>query len=169
MGVLVPRPWATTQEDFEMSEFPTYDAARHGGVLAVIGRGCRRRCPSCGARTLFNGYLKVTETCPSCGVPLHLQRADDFPPYITITLVAHIVIPAVLALERTLSPDMWLQMAIWLPVTLLLTLAILPGVKGGLIGYQWAMGMHGFDGLPPDGPAAPLPPEDSDGRLPPNA
>jgi len=37
-----------------------------------------------------------------------------------------------------------MQLAFWLPLTVLLSLWILPRVKGALIGYQWANRMHGF-------------------------
>jgi hypothetical protein len=43
-----------------------------------------------------------------------------------------------------------------LPLTVVLSLVLLPAVKGALIGLQWALRMHGF-GSEPD-PAAP--PED---------
>ena len=38
----------------------------------------------------------------------------------------------------------WIHLAIWLPLTLVLCLALLPIAKGGLIGLQWALRMHGF-------------------------
>jgi len=38
------------------------------------------------------------------------------------------------------------HLAIWLPVTLIMTLGLLQPVKGAIIGLQWALYMHGFDG-----------------------
>jgi uncharacterized protein (DUF983 family) len=46
--------------------------------------------------------------------------------------------------ERLFSPPVWIELSIWLPVTVLLSLWLLPRVKGALIGYQWALRMHGF-------------------------
>jgi uncharacterized protein (DUF983 family) len=34
---------------------------------------------------------------------------------------------------------------VWLPLTLLSSLWLLPRVKGALIGLQWALYMHGFE------------------------
>ena len=34
---------------------------------------------------------------------------------------------------------------IWLPLTVLLALVLLPPIKGALVGLQWALLMHGFD------------------------
>jgi uncharacterized protein (DUF983 family) len=104
-------------------------------------RGLRRACPACGRGRLFSGYLAVHETCGHCEIPLSIYRADDAPPYFTVAIVGHVVIPGVLVLEATLSPPTWIQMAIWLPLTLGLTLALLPLIKGAVIGVQWALGL----------------------------
>jgi uncharacterized protein (DUF983 family) len=33
-------------------------------------------------------------------------------------------------------------MAIWMPLTLMLTLALLPRIKGAIIGLQWALNVR---------------------------
>ncbi len=68
-------------------------------LSTVLGRGLRCRCPNCGEGPLFEGYLTVTLVCRSCGAPLGLARADDLPPYLTILLVGHIVVPLLFLLE----------------------------------------------------------------------
>jgi uncharacterized protein (DUF983 family) len=113
-------------------------------TAAAMLRGWNRRCPACGRASLFNGYLKVLSSCRSCGEELHHHRADDAPPYFTIIIVGHIIVPLSLIAERNWSPDLWLQFLIWLPATLTLTCWFLPRVKGTLIGLQWAARMHGF-------------------------
>ena len=45
-------------------------------------RGFAGRCPACGEGRIFRKYLKVAESCTSCGEELHHQRADDAPPVI---------------------------------------------------------------------------------------
>jgi uncharacterized protein (DUF983 family) len=119
----------------------------------AIWRGAALKCPACGKGHLFTSYLKVAPTCPSCGEALHHHRADDAPPYFTIMIVGHIVIAGVLGVEQAFAPDYWVHLVLWLPLTLALSLLILPRVKGALIGLQWAYRMHGF-GDGPD-PAAP--------------
>ncbi|MCS0505263.1 DUF983 domain-containing protein [Ancylobacter mangrovi] len=125
-------------------------------VGTALSRGLHMRCPACGEGKLFHAYLKVNERCPSCGEALWHHRADDAPPYMVITIVGHIVVPLLLAVEMALHPAIWIHMALWLPLTLILSLALLPAVKGALIGYQWALHMHGFD--PSDPEHDPLPP-----------
>jgi uncharacterized protein (DUF983 family) len=114
-------------------------------ILRSILRGLRLQCPACGSRTLFRRYLKVADHCPTCAEALHHHRADDAPPYFTIVIVGHIVVSLVLIVEMAYRPPLWLHMALWLPLTVVLALLILPPVKGALIGLQWALLMHGFD------------------------
>lgn len=121
----------------------------------AMARGIAQRCPACGGGALFGKYLKVQPACAVCGTELHHQRADDAPPYFTMMIVGHVVIGGVLSLEKALAPSLWVHLALWLPLTLALSLWLLPMVKGALIGLQWALRMHGF-GRGPD-PAEPDP------------
>jgi uncharacterized protein (DUF983 family) len=75
------------------------------------------------------------------------HRSDDAPPYVTMLIVGHFVIAGVLATEE-LAPDSSLVIggAIWTAVAIVSSLLLLPRVKGALVGYQWAMRMHGFGG-----------------------
>ncbi|MCB4768525.1 DUF983 domain-containing protein [Ancylobacter sp. Lp-2] len=117
----------------------------HRPVGPAMKNGFRLRCPKCGEGPLFSSYLKVNERCAACGEELWHHRADDAPPYMVITIVGHIIVPSVLAVEIAWHPSQWVHMAVWLPLTLILSLLLLPPVKGALIGYQWALRMHGFD------------------------
>lgn len=131
-------------------------AHRERAIGPALTNGFRMRCPACGEGKLYGGYLKVNEHCPACGEELWHHRADDAPPYMVITIVGHIVVPLLLAVEMALHPALWIHMIIWLPMTLILALVLLPPVKGALIGYQWVMRMHGFD--PNDPERDPVPP-----------
>ena len=50
-----------------------------------------------------------------------------------------------LAVEVAYAPPAWLQLAIWLPLTLFSALALLQPTKGAIVGLQWQTGMHGFE------------------------
>ena len=117
-------------------------------------RGAQLKCPACGTGRMFRGYLKVVDNCPVCQEALHHHRADDAPPYFTMVVVGHIVVAGVLALEQAAAPPQWFHFALWLPLTLILSLLLLPPIKGSLVGLQWANRMHGFgDGSDDDAPA----------------
>lgn len=109
-------------------------------------RGFGLRCPNCGKGRLFRSFLKVADACPACGEHLHHQRADDAPAYFTIVIVGHIIVGGVLALEKASAPPTWVHAIVWLPLTLVCSLWLLPRVKGALVGLQWALRMHGFGG-----------------------
>ncbi len=114
-------------------------------VWSSLWRGFCEKCPSCGKGNIFGKYLKVNDNCPHCKEALHHHRADDAPPYFTIFIVGHIIVPIMMAIEIAYRPSLWLHTALWLPAITLLCYWLLPRVKGALIGLQWAILMHGFD------------------------
>jgi uncharacterized protein (DUF983 family) len=112
----------------------------------AILNGVKSRCPQCGEGALFDAWLKVTPECGRCGEELHHERAQDFPPYITITIVGHIVVTLLMIAEASYEWSMGTHLMIWIPLTVILTLALMQPVKGGVVGLQWAIGMFGFGG-----------------------
>lgn len=111
--------------------------------LKALRLGFRRLCPRCGRGAMFLKYLKVQPACPGCGLALSSFRADDAPPYFTILLVGHVIVPAMLMLEQAAHPPEWVHAALWLPLTLALTLLLLPRIKGAVIGWHWAAALRG--------------------------
>ena len=120
--------------------------APHRGTVAAIKRGLRGRCPACGEGRILHAYLKVNDSCPVCGEELHHHRADDFPPYLTIFVVGHILGAAMFAVDE-IWPDlpMTFHFLLWPTLCVVLSLWLLPIFKGALIAYQWALRMHGFE------------------------
>jgi uncharacterized protein (DUF983 family) len=113
-------------------------------LAQAMWRGFRMQCPHCGQGTLFGRFLKVADHCPKCAEELCHHRADDFPAYLVIAAVGHVIVPAIFAVETAYAPALWLQLFIWLPVTTLSALALLQPTKGAIVGLQWQLGMHGF-------------------------
>lgn len=109
----------------------------------AMWRGFRRRCPRCGVGSYRRGYLTVADVCPACGEPLGHIRADDGPAYFTILIVGHIVVPATLWVEQGWAPPLLPFMAAGLAATALLIWALLPSVKGAMVGLMWALGLRG--------------------------
>ena len=124
----LPRP-ATTHP------WPTPD------LTTAIGRGLLGRCPACGQSHLFKGFLRPVDKCSHCQAPLAAARSDDAPPYLTILLVGHIVIPAILIANRMGDPPVWLMSAIFVPLTFVLALGLLRPIKGGTIGVMVTLDM----------------------------
>jgi uncharacterized protein (DUF983 family) len=113
--------------------------------LEAMKRGFSGRCPNCGQGRMFRAFLKVADDCPACGEELHHHQADDFPAYVVIVIVGHILVPLVLLVETEFAPPYWVGMTVWPAAVVALTLALIQPVKGAIVGLQWAMGMHGFN------------------------
>ena len=124
--------------------------AEKRNVWSAMKRGFRGRCPRCGEGKLFRAFLKVGNNCSACGLDYTPHRADDLPAYLVIVIVGHIVVPTVLWIETNYSPPVPLQLAIYLPFTLIASLLLLQPVKGAVVGVQWALRMHGFDEQNPE-------------------
>ncbi len=117
-------------------------------VWQAMGRGFLGRCPHCGKGKIFGKFLKVADSCDVCGEEFHHHRADDLPAYLVIFIVGHIVVGGFMGMERVIELSTWEHLAIWVPVTLIMTLGLLQPVKGAVVGLQWALRMHGFSGKP---------------------
>ena len=124
---------------------PERAAGEKRDVWTAVKRGFRCRCPRCGEGRMFRAFLKTADNCSVCGLDFTPHRADDLPAYLVIVIVGHIVVPLALSIETNFSPPVWMQLATYLPLTLILSLALLQPVKGAVVGFQWALRMHGFD------------------------
>jgi uncharacterized protein (DUF983 family) len=120
-------------------------------VWQAMARGLRCRCPNCGEGKIFRAFLKVADNCSECGQDFSGHRADDLPAYLVIVVVGHIIVPIALWIETNYAPSMLLQLAFYLPFTLIASLLLLQPVKGAVVGLQWAFRMHGFDESRPEG------------------
>ncbi len=116
--------------------------AGKGGLY--LWRGMLGRCPACGEGKLFRAFVKVADRCPACGEDLHHHRADDFPAYLTIFLVGHLVVPLAMYVEIAYQPSYWFHTAVGAPLVIILSIGLLQPIKGMIVALQWHMGMHGF-------------------------
>ncbi len=113
-------------------------------VIPAMRRGFLNHCPACNRGRLFGRFLKVVDHCESCGTEFHHHRADDLPPYLVIFVVGHAVGWGILTAEMRFDVPLWLHLAVWPLLTVILALALLQPVKGAVVGLQYALGMHGF-------------------------
>jgi uncharacterized protein (DUF983 family) len=136
---------------------PNRQPAPPGWPTPTLGQALRRgfagTCPACGEARMFAGWLRVLPICPACTAPLGAFRADDAPPYITIFIVGHLVIAFALILDRLAHLPVWGELALFLPLTLLLSLALLRPVKGATVGFMLRLRMETPDVPRPRQPA----------------
>ncbi|MGR3721673.1 DUF983 domain-containing protein [Abyssibius alkaniclasticus] len=126
----------------------TPDAPIDRPVRPALLRGWKRKCPACGSGPLMSGFLTVRDECAVCGEELFHQRADDGPSWATILITGHLVAPTMLIVFTTLRPEPWVMATGFSIVFVLLTIFLLPRIKGMFVALQWAKRMHGFGAAP---------------------
>jgi uncharacterized protein (DUF983 family) len=87
---------------------------------------------------LYQGFLTVTDQCSECREALGHIRADDIPAYFTILIVGHLVVPLVVLAVMYDVPDA-ISLGASLGLTVVLTLALLPSVKGAIVAHLWKL------------------------------
>lgn len=123
-----------------------YRQTAERALWPAVRKGLLCRCPNCGEGRMFGSFLKTHDNCPVCHEELHHQRADDFPAYLVVFVVGHIVVGAFMGFEMMFELTTWQHLAIWIPITILSAIALIQPIKGAVIGMQWALRMHGFGG-----------------------
>ncbi|PHS21930.1 MAG: hypothetical protein COA84_14310 [Robiginitomaculum sp.] len=97
--------------------------------ISPISAGLKCVCPRCGEGALFNGYLKLADECPCCGMDYRYEDAGDGPASVVILFVGVLVVFPALLVEVAFKPPIWVHMLLWLPLATLLTLAVLRPFK----------------------------------------
>ncbi len=110
----------------------------------AIWRGTLCKCPHCGQGKMFRAYLKVADKCDVCGEELSHHRADDFPPYIAIMIVGHLLVGIMLHMDMVWHVNPMTYLLSMIPLAIILPLAMLPSIKGAIVGLQWSARMYGF-------------------------
>jgi uncharacterized protein (DUF983 family) len=110
----------------------------------ALQHGLKGRCPACGSAPLFRKFLKPVENCQACGEDFSHQQADDFPAYIVILIVGHLLVPLIVSVNMSDAFPLVAQMIGWPLLTVILSLLMIQPVKGAVIAWQWSRRMHGF-------------------------
>ena len=99
--------------------------------------GLAGRCPNCGEGHLFDRYLKATASCQACGFDLAKADSGDGPAVFVILIAGFLVSFAALFTEIAYRPPVWLHLIVWLPLTLILCLALVRPLKGVMLAAQF--------------------------------
>lgn len=106
-------------------------------VWSCIGAGLRGRCPRCGQGRLFAGFLEVADGCNVCGLRMTEHDAGDGPAVFATFLLGFVVVGCAGAVEYLFGPPLWVHVALWLPLTVLGTAAVLRPLKGVTVALQY--------------------------------
>ena len=100
-------------------------------------RGLACRCPRCGKGKLYTGFLNLRPACETCGLDYAFIDSGDGPAVFVIMIAGAIVVTAALITEVKYQPPFWVHAALWLPLTLAVTLWPLRAIKSLLIALQF--------------------------------
>ena len=103
-----------------------------------VPTGLRGLCPRCGRGHLFDGYLTVRPRCESCGLDFAFADSGDGPAFFVMSFVGLVVVACAMFVEFTYEPPIWVHMALWLPLTLVLSLILVRPAKGLMIALQYS-------------------------------
>lgn len=107
-----------------------------------ISTGLKGRCPRCAEGQLFDGFLGLKNSCFNCHLDFAFADSGDGPAVFVMTALGFIVVGLALWLEVNFSPPLWLQLAIWFPISIGLGLYLLRVMKGIMICLQFKNKAH---------------------------
>jgi uncharacterized protein (DUF983 family) len=101
----------------------------------IAGLFCR--CPRCGQGRLFSGFLKLAPSCSVCGLDYAFADSGDGPAVFVIFVVSPLVVLFALILGALVNLPPFVHLLIWIPVTILMCLALLRPFKATLVALQF--------------------------------
>ncbi|MBK8458587.1 MAG: DUF983 domain-containing protein [Phyllobacteriaceae bacterium] len=102
-----------------------------------VKAGLTGKCPRCGEGRLFSGFLDVGKRCSSCDLDYAFADAGDGPAVFVILIIGFIVVGLALWMEVNYGPPLWLHFVLWIPLSIVLSLAALRAGKGLMIALQY--------------------------------
>ena len=93
-------------------------------------------CPRCGARALFDGWVRFAPKCENCGLDYASFNVGDGPAAFLILIVGALVVVGALVLDASTEPPFWVHL-IWIPVAAALTVGGLRMAKGWLLAQEY--------------------------------
>lgn len=102
-----------------------------------VSTGLKRRCPRCGEGKLYKSFLKIADKCDCCHLDFSEIDSGDGPAVFIIMIAGFIIVGLVLYVEVVYRPDYWVHLVLWLPLSILLPLVLLPVLKAWLAAQQY--------------------------------
>ena len=110
---------------------PSYDAP------SPLSASLSGRCPRCGRGHLFDGYLALRPSCEACGLDYSFADSANGPAFFVMSIVGVLIVGLALWVEFTWEPPIWLHMLLWLPLSIVLCLALVRPLKALMIALQY--------------------------------
>ena len=118
--------------------------------LSAWRTGFRGRCPRCGEGRLYVSFLKIADRCTVCGLYMSKEDAGDGAVPFIILIVGAIGVGLGAWVLFTFETGVLAPILVSVPVSIILTLVLLPKVKGLLVALQYLhragdTGLNTFD------------------------
>lgn len=107
-------------------------------------------CPRCGATGLFRGWLDFADRCKVCGLDYSAFNVGDGPAAILTLVLGSLIVGIAITIQLTLGPPIWLQLIIWLPITVVGVVGSLRIAKAALLGSEFRTSAHEGHIVPSD-------------------
>lgn len=107
-------------------------------------------CPRCGAPGLFKGLLDFGDRCKVCGLDFTTFNVGDGPAAILTLVLGALVVGLAITIQLAYGPPIWLQMLIWLPITVVGVVGSLRIAKAALLGSEYRTAAHEGRIAPPE-------------------
>jgi uncharacterized protein (DUF983 family) len=110
-------------------------------ALTPLAAALKGVCPRCGKGRLFGhglaGIVSFAPRCSACGLDYQSFNVGDGAASFLILIVGAIVTGFAMWLELSREPPWWVHVMLWLPLTLILSLALMRVAKGLLLGIEY--------------------------------
>jgi uncharacterized protein (DUF983 family) len=114
---------------------PHYAGASKPSPVLV---GLLGRCPRCAKGSMFKDMLALADTCPVCGLDLTFADTGDGPAFFASFIGGFIVLGVGVWLQIAYEPALWVYPIVFIPLGLVVCVALLRLVKGVLVSLQYA-------------------------------
>lgn len=88
---------------------------------AVFGR-----CPRCGARSLFAGWIRFAPRCRACGLDFSTFNVGDGPAAFLTMIIGAVVMVLMVWVQLAAAPPWWVHALLWIP---LVTVGVVFGLR----------------------------------------
>ncbi len=106
--------------------------------------GLSLKCPKCNKGKVYSSFLKIADKCNECGFSLKERDSADGPAYVSMCIVAPIVIILSFYVENKYQPEAWVHAALWIPFVFTLSIICLIFTKSLFITLEYKYNILGF-------------------------
>ena len=106
------------------------------GEPVPIAAAAAGLCPRCGARSLFDGWLKLAPNCRGCGLDYSAFNVGDGAAAFLILIIGAVLTIAAVTVDLTFEPPFLVHL-VWIPIGAALTIYGLRLGKGLLLGQEY--------------------------------